>query len=545
MGQKGQYSLDDLQVVAPVKTDGSGQYSLADIEPQGKPFSLLSTAGKTALKVGSAAVRPDIISGGTVNPDYSLYQQGLRYNLNTFKSPSDPTPQPTGFAAFLARHSGGTLKEDNGLPRKDYTPRTPQEQAEFHQVVNDMSAQNPGWAKNMMDSLKDLSPVVLNGQEWRSNPNEATSTSLANLILLRQGFKIPSQMRAAEIKTQPIPNVFEGEAPADIPQGKSGSMTGTINQAANTVANAKLPPGVNFIPKVMGLQKMAQMVAKVTAPKEGFPVYGNAVNAEIRQPYQPYQGDLSVTPSSQTAPAPRIPIRGGSKTIQTFTGSTPEEIAANNERIYANQQARLQARKQVAEPAPQAQEATPPASSQPSTLPRVKSGEMVLNQALTALDNQSLLKIARSRGIDVTREAQLKPGAANNTLVKKIIDDFSPDELDEVRNQGIEMSRHIPVQNPAITPEAAQEAWHYKVLNTFFPDVKLPKAMEARARATIANRPMSPREQAFYAQAAGQANAVPVDDLAQTVQPQSPVAGSAIEELLRQSLIRRGITPPK
>lgn len=130
-----------------------------------------------------------------------------------------------------------------------------------------------------------------------------------------------------------------------------------------------------------------------------------------------------------------------------------------------------------------------PATGRNFDLPRTNSGEGVLTQALTALDNKTLLKVARSRGINVAQETNLKPGVGNQRIINKIIDDFSPDELDEVRNQGIEASRNKPVPAEGITPEQGQEAWHYKVLNTFFPDVAVPKAMAARAQSVIANRP--------------------------------------------------------
>lgn len=163
----------------------------------------------------------------------------------------------------------------------------------------------------------------------------------------------------------------------------------------------------------------------------------------------------------------------------------------------------------------------PPVKSNPapqgigtSTLPRINSGEGVLNQALTSLDNATLLKVARSRGINVTKEAQLKPGAANNSIIKKIIDDFSPDELDEVRNQGIEISRNKPVSVDAeeVTPDAAAEAWRSKVLNTFFPDIKIPKTMQARVENTLQEQ-LKARFEAARAKAEGEASAVPVDDL--------------------------------
>jgi hypothetical protein len=136
-----------------------------------------------------------------------------------------------------------------------------------------------------------------------------------------------------------------------------------------------------------------------------------------------------------------------------------------------------------------------------SSVPHTNSGEAVLTQALTALDNPTLLKVARSRGIDVTAEAQLKPGVADQRLIKKIINDFSDDELGEARNQGLEVSRNKPLSvepGPNATKaeikaheDAQTEAWHLKVLSTFFPDVSVPKAMEARAMATIAKRPAS------------------------------------------------------
>ena len=72
---------------------------------------------------------------------------------------------------------------------------------------------------------------------------------------------------------------------------------------------------------------------------------------------------------------------------------------------------------------------------------------------LTGQDNRNLLKIARSRGINVTAEAQPKPGVADNKIINKIIDNFSPDELDELRNKGLEVAsnRH---QFGDIGPEA-------------------------------------------------------------------------------------------
>lgn len=121
--------------------------------------------------------------------------------------------------------------------------------------------------------------------------------------------------------------------------------------------------------------------------------------------------------------------------------------------------------------------------------PRYRSGESVLNQALTSLDNKTLLKVARSRGIDVSAEANLKPGKADTKIISKIMDDFSQDELDEAAQRGNDAKMHQPVPGKDAGRDAGQEAHRYKVLNTFFPDVSIPKAMEARAQKTISMRP--------------------------------------------------------
>ena len=74
-------------------------------------------------------------------------------------------------------------------------------------------------------------------------------------------------------------------------------------------------------------------------------------------------------------------------------------------------------------------------------IPRTLSGESALRQVLTGQDNANLLKIAKGRGIDVTQESQLKPGVADTRIINKIVDDFSPNDLQELRDQYLENSR--------------------------------------------------------------------------------------------------------
>ena len=121
-------------------------------------------------------------------------------------------------------------------------------------------------------------------------------------------------------------------------------------------------------------------------------------------------------------------------------------------------------------------------------LPRTLSGESALGQVLSRLDNASLLKIARSRGINVSQEALLKPGTANGKLIAKITADFSPDELDEFRSQYLENTR---LPGHQFGPNMTDEAYSTIATQSYFPDVKIPKTVMTRTQQAMAN--MTPR----------------------------------------------------
>ena len=128
------------------------------------------------------------------------------------------------------------------------------------------------------------------------------------------------------------------------------------------------------------------------------------------------------------------------------------------------------------EPAP-----TPrPSGNAPQTL----SGESALRDVLTGQTNKNLLQIAKSRGINVTKESQLKPGVADRLLVDKIVDDFSQDELDEIGAQYLENSRFRHTFG-----DIGPEAWQTLNLKTFFPDLKIPAAVMKRTQAAIQPQP--------------------------------------------------------
>ena len=117
-----------------------------------------------------------------------------------------------------------------------------------------------------------------------------------------------------------------------------------------------------------------------------------------------------------------------------------------------------------------------------AAIPRTLSGESALREVLVSEPNKTLLQIARSRGINVTAEAQLKPtNAVSNRIINKIIDDFSPDELEEVRSQHLEASRMPNEFRGDIGKEANQTI----NLQTFFPELKIPIARVLRTQKAI------------------------------------------------------------
>jgi len=136
---------------------------------------------------------------------------------------------------------------------------------------------------------------------------------------------------------------------------------------------------------------------------------------------------------------------------------------------------------------PVSAEPLPPMPTGPSTVPLTLSGESALGQVLTGLDNKTLLKVARSRGIDVSREAQLKPGVADDRIIKKIIDDFSPEKLQDVCATYLETTRMTPQPWARSTPEN----WHVRVLQQYFPEVQIPAASLKRFQQSQAARTVS------------------------------------------------------
>lgn len=164
------------------------------------------------------------------------------------------------------------------------------------------------------------------------------------------------------------------------------------------------------------------------------------------------------------------------------------------------------------------------ASASPSggAIPRTLSGDSALREVLVSEPNKTLLQIARSRGIDVTPEAQLKPtNAVNNRIINKIIDDFSPDELEEIRAQHLEATRMGPNDfRGAIGKEANQTI----NLQTYFPELKIPLSRILRTQKAV---------QAAKAPVFGA-----ITDLAKTLETPTPTETPDLVNILKESVKR-------
>ena len=210
-----------------------------------------------------------------------------------------------------------------------------------------------------------------------------------------------------------------------------------------------------------GAQATPYAPAEAVEPRALPPAGGTSVPRDL-----PYRRVGGMEAEDLNTPNPRVLARGGGIRTRPI-GALPQH-AGENADLAIGQTAGEHV----------------PVQNAPHTL----SGEGALRQILTGQDNQALLKIAKSRGVNVTKEAQLKPGVADNQIIGKIIDSFSPDELDEVGAKYLENTRMGRSHLGDIGPEA----WKTKSLQTYFPDLKLSKARLARTEKAVAGARKAP-----------------------------------------------------
>jgi hypothetical protein len=253
------------------------------------------------------------------------------------------------------------------------------------------------------------------------------------------------------------PGTIGGTAGAAIGGYFGGHIGAEVGGVAGAVAGRELLPQVRIPGEGFGLPN------RVTGGPASAPSYAVYPGASL--PENP--GVFPGAPLPQAPPAEVLQARG---LTQGAAAAPPDPSAALG---------------QIGNPKPTI---TTPASSLPNptpeasaTIPRTLSGEGALSQVLSQLSNADLLRIAKSRGLNVSREMILKPGTANSLLISKIVNDFSPSELAEVRDTYLERTRFQHQFSSQMNPEA----WSTAATQTYFPQVKIPQTVLARTRTAM------------------------------------------------------------
>jgi hypothetical protein len=275
------------------------------------------------------------------------------------------------------------------------------------------------------------------------------------------------------------PGLSSAAKPAAAPEAATAATKATPSIATNVVGIAS--------PKLANMMEAVQagkweglvpdrMVRAITAAKQAFPdLFGNKPTAPTETP-NTYGTPRAQWGETVGAPGAPFPAKPAPELLQANALSRGSSAAPPNP-SDALRSIPVRVEPQSA-PTPTPEGAAP--SGTANALPQTLNGESALRQVLTGQDNANLLKIAKSRGINVTKEAALKPGTADNLLVNKIVDDFSPEELDEVRAQYLENTRFRHAFGTV-----GPEAWKTMSLQTYFPDLKIPQAVLNRTSNSI------------------------------------------------------------
>lgn len=322
------------------------------------------------------------------------------------------------------------------------------------------------------------------GQQLEKGDYDGAAGSAINIITQMLGFKSTNLASNIGDATQEAGNLTVKAAPA---VGNAANIGTLLTSGAEAYKTGQLSPLLAAF-----LHRRVGALAERATSNFGSVLQkvGAAINPDVPSQFgNPAFSSASIVQDTSSPIVRNAPIRGGSQVVQTFQSSTPEEIAANNQRIQSNIAARQQARTQaqpVQDQASLAQQQPVTAGIGAAPSERTLSGESALRQVLTGQDNANLMRIAKSRGINVTKEGQLKPGVADKLLVEKIINDFSPDELGDVSDKFLQAQR-FSHNFGDIGPEAGNTL----DVQTYFPNVKLPAAVLKRLNAAISQAKMN------------------------------------------------------
>jgi hypothetical protein len=248
----------------------------------------------------------------------------------------------------------------------------------------------------------------------------------------------------------------------------AGGVGTTLGAAATLLAGAKAPAAADT---VANIADQIPGKAIVTAPVRAG---ARAVEAVANSKLKPFAKVM--TPADEAA-ASLIKVPGRDFGLPPSASAPPPPAASPlPEQPLPGEVA------QPADALPGAPEAAPAAASG-AGIPRTLSGESALRDVLSRQDNANLTRIAKSRGINITQESQLKPSIADKRLINKIIDDYDDDELDGFRSTYAEQTRMPRHDFGDIGPEGNKTL----AMQTYFPDVKIPATVMKRTQAAIAD----------------------------------------------------------
>lgn len=351
----------------------------------------------------------------------------------------------------------------------------------------EQETQHPGFWASAADDLKGLlhpsgfSPYPGMDQEAKS----AAATQSAQQDQSRKAAGYSSAYRALA----PVAQAVGANVPGMEQSAKEGDQAGVMGHAAAPVmaygAIRGAEAAADALPSTERMGQYAAPVAKAVAKTVDVATFDRI--GKIWNAWKNLPEEVRARGPQFKDPGAPLPENPPTELLQARNlakgGAAPAPSAASALGNIA------QPKPAAASPAPAASVLTESAAPVAGdTIPRTLNGESALRQVLTGQDNANLLKIAKARGINVTKEAQLKAGIADKFLVNKIVDDFAPDELSEVGAQYLENSRFRHAFG-----DIGPEAWKTMSLQTYFPELKIAAAKLARTAKAVAT-PATPSD---------------------------------------------------
>jgi hypothetical protein len=297
-----------------------------------------------------------------------------------------------------------------------------------------------------------------------------TGTTLGAAASLLAGAKAPAIADAAADAAANIADKIPGKAVITAPV-RAGA------RATEAVANSKLKP---FVKLMTPADEAAKIPVKIPGRDFGLP---KPAAAAAEPPVYP-GADLPTATPEQINPSLVSPAR-------TLPGmNSPEVVRPPAQPIPSRSGLMLPG--EVEQPKVAAPSVSPEAApvewddevshGTSESIPRTLSGESALRQVLDTQPLKTLQQIARSRGINITQESQLRADLATPKVINKIVSDFAEDELDGFRSTYLENTRMPRHDFGDIGKEANQTL----NLQTYFPEIKISPAQLARTVKAIA-----------------------------------------------------------